>query len=244
MVDNKPILNWAPRFDERSRNFPIRAVLKDTVKRKNRKWRLGPILDQGREGACVGFGWTAEALATPVAVNLNKVAARVPRDPTQFALYTYNTAKKLDEWVGENYEGTSVLAGAKAMKSFGLLREYRWAFGIEDVADAVISKGPVVIGIPWYSDMYEAPLGVLTPGGEIVGGHCITVVGYRVADPRIGGEDGFLLQNSWGSSWGINGVAVIRKSDLAKLLKDNGEACVPTRRSYGRTLLDIFLKKV
>jgi hypothetical protein len=228
-----PKLDWQPRFDPRSKNFPVRATLRSSIRRRNKLWKVGPILDQGYEGACVGFGWTAEALSTPVAVRLHWMRVEVPRDPDKFARLVYRNAQRIDEWAGEDYEGTSVLAGAKAMKQFGLLREYRWAFNIEQVADAVLSKGPVVIGIPWYEGMYEAPNGVLRRSGALVGGHCLLVVGYHVADPELGGEDGFVLQNSWGASWGKNGLAKIKKSELAELLADDGEACVPVSRSYG-----------
>lgn len=230
---NLPILDWQPRHDPRSKNFPISAAVRTSVRRRNKLWKVGPILDQAAEGACVGFGWTAEALAAPVPVRLHWMKTDIPRDPTQFARLVYRTAQHNDEWEGEDYEGTSVLAGAKAMKNFGLLREYRWAFNIEQVADAVLQSGPVVIGVPWYNGMYDAPNGILTPSGPLVGGHCLLVVGYRLADPELGGEDGFVLQNSWGTSWGKNGLAKIKKSDLAALLKDDGEACVPVVRSYG-----------
>lgn len=227
------VLDWVPRFDPRSRDFPIRAVVRESVRRRNKQWRVGPILDQGSEGACVGFGWAAEAFATPTTVNLQRVTADVPREPEAFARELYRHAKRIDEWEGENYDGTSVLAGAKVMSSLKLLREYRWAFSLGDVIDAVLAKGPVVLGVPWRSGMYEAEGGVLRLSGEIVGGHCLLAVGYRLADPRLGGEDGLVLQNSWGRGWGDDGLAVISLRD-AELLLAEGEACVPVKRSYGR----------
>lgn len=242
-----PKLNWVPRFDERSRAYPVRGAIARLlpIVRRNKLWRVGPILDQGTEGACVGFGWTAEALATPVVVDLNRVRADVPRDPEQFARHIYRTAQKIDEWEGENYEGTSVLAGAKAMQNVGLLREYKWAFSLDDVLYAVLRKGPVVIGVWWFESMYDAPNGILKAYGEIVGGHCLTVVGFLKAGASIKladgstltntlGQDGFILQNSWGREWGINGLAVIAERDLKWLLSEQGEACVASRRSYGR----------
>ena len=228
------IFNWKPTFDERSKDFPIRAVIKERPKRRTKKWRNGVILDQGREGACVGFGWTAEALSTPVAVDLTRAKADVPHDPTAFAQHIYHRAQELDPWEGTNYEGTSVLAGAKAMQEAGFLKEYRWAFDIEDVIDAILTTGPVVLGIYWYDSMYDAPEGILSVSGKIVGGHCITAVGYKMAKDSVTGEDTIILQNSWGYSWGTWGLAEIRVSQLADLLKNSGEACVPFRRSYGR----------
>lgn len=236
-MDNRDrVLDWAPNHDPRSRAFAIRTLITVEPVKRNKLWRVGPILDQGREGACVGFGWTAESLATPVAVDLTRVAANVPRDPTAYAQDVYRRARRIDEWAGENYEGTSVNAGAKICRENGVVVEYRWAFGVGDVVNTVLSKGPVVLGINWYSGMYEAPNGVLTPSGTIVGGHCLLAVGYTLNSPKLGGADGVILQNSWGKNWGVNGLAEIKVSELGGLLAANGEAAVATKRSYGRTL--------
>lgn len=237
MTEIKPedrVLDWVPRFDEKSKDYPIRTAIATPPKRRNKLWRIGPILDQGREGACVGFGWSAEALSTPTPVDLKRVKVPVPTNPDSFASYVYNSAKKIDEWEGEDYDGTSVLAGAKVLKNFGLLKEYRWAFKINDVIDAVLTTGPVVLGIYWYDGMYEAPDGILSVHGTIVGGHCITVVGYRTEESSKTDSESLILQNSWGKSWGTNGLAEISAVQLSALLQNDGEACVPYRRSYGR----------
>lgn len=223
--------DWKPNFDEKSREFPIRALIRTSPQPRNKLWRIGPILDQQSEGACVGFGWTADALATPIAVNLDRVRYSVPREPNQFARNLYRIAQTIDEWPGEDYEGTSVLAGAKVMKEFGLVKEYRWSFSIQDLIDTVLVKGPVVVGTVWYESMYTPKDGVLNLKGDIVGGHCYLVVGYAVNHSE---EDSVIVQNSWGSDWGSGGLATIKISDMNTLLKQDGEACIPSRRSYGR----------
>lgn len=35
---------------------------------------------------------------------------------------------------------------------------------------------------------------------------------------------------SWGKNWGDNGTAWIHWDDLSYLLKEGGEACIPTER--------------
>lgn len=201
----------------------------------NITWRTPPVpLDQGREGACVGFAWAQEALTTPVRVDLALIAANVPRNGEAFASHVYREAQRIDEWEGEDYEGTSVLAGAKIMKQMGLLREYRWANNVMDVALSLSNVGPVVLGIPWYSGMYTPHNGLLEVTGEVVGGHAILAMAYRKPGVIFPSEAAFGLFNSWGPAWGLNGRAWIRQSSLARLLADQGEACVPTRRSYGR----------
>jgi hypothetical protein len=82
--------------------------------------------------------------------------------------------------------------------------------------------------------MYDAPEGILSVSGNIVGGHCITAVGFKLAKDSPTGEDTIVLQNSWGYSGGTWGLAEIRVSALSDLMKNAGEACVVTKRSYGR----------
>lgn len=228
--------DWVPRHDPRSRLYSLREVIPRGVPRREKLWKPGLILDQGSEGACVGFGWTAEALASPVRVDLTRLKFPHARtaDPTKFAQYVYRSAKLIDEWAGENYEGTSVLAGAKVMENVGLLKGYRWAFSLEEVTDALMLRGPVVIGIPWYDSMYETDGRVLKVDGQVVGGHCLLVIGYKPNVPEFGNGPGYWLQNSWGPLWGHQGLALINSVDLYLLLRQDGEACTPVYRSYGR----------
>ncbi len=228
-----PRLDWQPRHDPRSLDYPIRARL-GTVEERPRMWDTGTVLDQGREGACVGFGWTAELLASPRPAKVDEPAGNA------YALGIYKDAQTIDEWPGETYSGTSVLAGAKVTTARGHMGEYRWAFGIEDVRDAVIAEGPVVIGIPWHQGMYDTrPSGLVDVDGPLVGGHCILLTGFHPA-MRLRGEDWharfhvFKWRNSWGAQYGVNGSGYIRYEDLAALLSGWGEACVPVNRKQVR----------
>lgn len=220
-------LDWRSYHDPRSRDFAARDLLAITTPRTARHWSPGQVLDQGQEGACVGFSWTGEALASPIRVNFGKTPRFGVSEPNTIARDIYYLAKTLDEYQGENYEGTSVLAGAKAMVQQGFIKQYRWCFGADDVRDTVIHLGPVVLGIPWHNDMFNVDANhQIHPGGGVAGGHAILCHSY---DSGM-----FRLQNSWGAAWGQNGGAWISIQDLATLLADQGEACVPIGRSYGR----------
>lgn len=229
-----PRLDWVSMHDPQSENYPIRPKMK-SIEKIPVAYRTGPVLDQGSEGACVGFGWTAELISSPrpypgvTAVRAN-----------QYAREMYYRAQRIDEWEGESYDGTSVLAGAKVAQERDLIDEYRWCFSIDDVRDAVISEGPVVVGIPWYSEMYQTrPSGLVKVGGDLVGGHCITLTGYHPG-MRIAGEDWyaryevFRWRNSWGKDYGKNGNGTILFEDLRDLLAEWGEACVPMGRNLVR----------
>jgi hypothetical protein len=202
-------------FDERSRDYPIRALVLGLAPRSY-TWTCGVHLDQGSEGACAGFAVSQEAAARPVVV---------PGITDAVALAVYHRAQQLDEWPGENYEGTSVLGAIKAGTERGWYGEYRWAFGESDLALAVGWKGPAVLGINWYDGMMDPDSkGVLHVAGQMVGGHAILCNGYNVAKKL------YRVHNSWGSSWGINGEAFISMADMARLLSEQGEACIPLVR--------------
>ena len=69
--------------------------------------------------------------------------------------------------------------------------------------------------------------GFLNVTGPIVGGHAILVRAVSIKRQAV------LLHNSWGPGWGANGTAWLRFADLDRLLAEDGECCVPTRRARG-----------
>ncbi len=218
-------LDRIPQPDPRNAEFPITALL-DNRPLRSRSWPCAPKLDQGREGACVGFGWSHELAAQP----------HVVKDITDASAQAiYKRAQELDEWAGEQYSGTSVLAGAKAVQEKGLLTEYRWATSVDDVLRTLSVHGPVVLGVDWYDSAYTPrPSGLLDLSGRVVGGHCILARGIilsgRLRGEKALGEPVVRLRNSWSGSWGRSGDCFLRASDLERLLRAGGDACVPVRR--------------
>ena len=203
-------------FDERSRLFPIRKFLPKITKPRSYTWSCGIVLDQSATPACTGFSMAHEWAARPVVVQgvTNKTGMDI-----------YHLAQELDEWPGHNYDGSSVLGAAKAAEQLGKILEYRWAFGVDDVIATIGYHGPVVLGVNWYRGMMNPDAkGILPVIGEVVGGHAILCNGYNVTSKL------FRLHNSWGSSWGIKGECFVTAKDMARLLSEDGEACVPVRR--------------
>lgn len=214
-------LGRKPQFDKRSKEFPIRALLTREQLRTPRSytWRCEKTLDQGPDGACVGFGYTHELIARPKAIKKLDYEA---------AMSIYHTAQTLDPWPGENYSGTSMLAGIKAVQQLypTLITEYRWCFDFKDLVVTLGYKGPVVMGINWYTGMFtpDRKTGILSVTGSKAGGHCILAMGVDVKKKLI------KIHNSWGPKWGINGEAYFTFADMKRIMAERAEFCVPVRR--------------
>jgi C1A family cysteine protease len=218
----KHVLDWNPRFDERSKRYAAKKKSARRADRVYKRWTPPSIvLDQGKEGACVGFGATAAIMSSP--------GSHVLKNPTQFASGLYKFAKFIDQWEGERYVGTSVLAGLKSLQRLGFIKEYRWCFKTADVIDALLTTGPVVVGIPWYESMYETKAnGLVEVGGAEVGGHCLLLYGYNPAKVLRGDgvQEVVYWRNSWGPDYGVNGTGYVPLKTLDALLR-RAEAAVP-----------------
>lgn len=221
-----PRLGRLPQFDERSRAYPVRAALAPAQQAAPRgyTWRCTTTLDQGSEGSCVGHAWAHELLARPAE------ATGVDHPYARERLYW--AAQQLDEWEGgaypgatPQYEGTSVLAGAKVVSGLGAMAEYRWAFGLSDLVLAVGYKGPAVLGVNWYEGMFRPDgAGYVWPSGAVAGGHAILCRGVSVSRRT------FTLRNSWGPGWGNGGDCLVTWDTMERLLGEGGEACIPVGR--------------
>ena len=202
-------LDRLEQFDERSRNFSVRKTV-EGKKPRSYTWRCRANLDQGREGACVGFGVAHEIIARP---------AEVKGITNHSARLIYKAAQKIDPWPGESYEGTSVLAGIKVAQRLGYFDSYRWAFRFKDLVLGVGYNGPAVIGVSWWTGMHTPDSdGFIHVTGSKQGGHCVLVNSVNVRLKR------FTIHNSWGKSWGVNGTCYISFDDMEKLMGERGEA--------------------
>jgi hypothetical protein len=210
---NDPRLGRIPQPDPRNANYPSRALIRRALPITRRTWRLDVRLDQGQTPTCVGHAWTHDHAAAPGTHKVDE----------GFALNWYRLAQLNDEWPGVDYEGSSTIGGAKAGVKQGFFQQYVWCFSPQDVADTVLSLGPVVMGTSWWTGFFEPTDGLLRPTGQIEGGHEWLIRGVDLRTER------FKMSNSWSRSWGDNGDAEIEFDTVGMLLADDGDACHPVR---------------
>lgn len=117
-------------------------------------------------------------------------------DP-EYAFCPGNTeVNKVYDIAEEAFEKTEVLESAAKNKidSFAKLRNP------SDIKYALMNYGPVLAAITWYSDN-KVVNGVIKKGEQKSGGHGIMLYGWN--------EQGWLMQNSWGKTWGKGGCAIL-----------------------------------
>lgn len=203
-------------------------------------WSVDEWLDQGADGACVGFAFAHDLVARPV---------NVLGITNNYAKELYFEFQRNDYWAGGAYpgaspfyEGTSVLAGAKVLKSMGYLDGYYWGLTTIECAMTLAYWGPFIAGVNWHSYMFDPdPDGFLRPLGYIAGGHAILVHAVKIVykagtmwkartwNDVDWDKSYFTIWNSWGESWGQHGTAKITFRDFDFLLQSDGEACFPDR---------------
>jgi hypothetical protein len=215
--------------------YPLRAIMPRMVDRVERVLSMPsayrPKYDQGEEGACTGFSAS--------------IQSSIRNHRYYDAFWLYNEAKKIDDWPGEDYEGSSVRAALEVLLNVGHRRvfrgrsldpnptegihAFRWAKTVDEVRTAISEGEPVVLGIDWPYDYYD-PILIgrewwLPPiDGRIAGGHAICCNG--ASDRR----QAVKLVNSWGSSYPLVWLPYDDLQRLIDGLEYPGEAAVVTDR--------------
>ncbi len=205
------------RSKDREHLLPHRSLLWGST---YRFWSSYGVLDQDGTSQCVAYSGFKYLTTGPV---LNRRPAQTPEQ-------IYRECLQVDEWPGEDFDGgTSVRALFKVFQTLGYVDEYQWAFDVETVVAHIISKGPVVMGTNWYTNMFmpHNKTGYLDINGNLDGGHAYLLCGAdknrHNPDKTIGAVR---MINSWGYGWGQRGRAWITFHDLDRLIKEDGEACV------------------
>jgi hypothetical protein len=218
MPDRDRTLDWRPNPDPRSMLFLVSSMDCYAGSRAytNIMRRNAVFLDQGREGACTGFGFEHVRALSPYPQQTSHEQARE----------MYLSAQLFDEWEGEAYEGSSVNGVMKAGREAGKIKSWRWCTTLGELDHALSYHGAVEGGTWWWTGMFEPDAsGLLHTTGYREGGHAYAVAGKRV----LNGAKQYRIENSWGVDWGDNGGAWISEFDMQQLLSDDGEFACPVK---------------
>jgi hypothetical protein len=202
--------------DPRNRNYPVRgAVFDPAAPLRPRMWRRGNPYDQGMTPHCVAFTGKGMFNTKPFS------SAYSYWKRSRFSTQTfYDGAQANDEWPGIDYDGTSARGLLIFLRSIGLIKEYRWCFGTDDILRTLSNWGPVSMGTWWKSDMFnpDPKTGLISYSGSNNGGHQWQLIGI---DPK---KEEVTAMNSWGKGWGLKGKFKIKFDVLDKIVEDDADA--------------------
>lgn len=180
-----------------------------------------PILDQGDVGSCTGNAMTG-ALGTGLLYAA--LPAGITLDEAE-ALKLYCAAENID---GDgpyppNDNGSTGPSVARAAQDGGLISGFTHYADLDSALQALMD-GPVILGVNWYSS-FDIPAAdgtvSITADAYVRGGHEVVARIIDATAQVIG------LDNSWGTSYGIEGSFRMSFATLERLLSENGDCTAP-----------------
>ena len=190
-----------------------------------------PVYDQGQLGSCTGNGIAA-------ALQFERMKQKLTPNFIPSRLFIYYNERVMEHTVNSD-SGAAIRDGIKSVAKQGDCPETEWPYDItkftqkppsqcyhdalkykavqyqrlvqsvNQMKGCLASGYPFIFGFTVY-DSFEsqqvAQNGVVPmPGSteQVLGGHCVVAVGYDDSQQR------FIVRNSWGTGWGIQGYCTM-----------------------------------
>ena len=174
-----------------------------------------PIRDQGSQGACAAMAGAAmkewqekkdvgiTEYMSPQFIYNNR------EDPNIEGMYMrdlMNILRKLGDCQESDYPYGSM--GKIPEKAYTdalnfIIKNFASVETIDELKTALYTNGPCIIAVPVYN--FTERMWKQRSGENLLGGHALAIAGYN--------EDGFIIRNSWGKTWGQNGYCIFPYED-------------------------------
>lgn len=157
---------------------------------------LSSVKDQGNDPICAAIciadilGWQEKVIGGKGSPNVFSIF-NLREDKSQQGLIPRDTLKQIKK---QGVDGFTIESYARISDP-------------ESAKAAILMNGPVMIG----TEVYNYDSMFWKGGGKLLGGHAVLLTGWD--------KKGFIVRNSWGSSWGDGGYTHFPFSDWIYILE-------------------------
>ena len=167
---------------------------------------LPSVIDQGNKPICVPCSLSAYINWV---INTDTGENKVDNEVNLQEIFDSSSVKSSEGMTFKDglkflkHEGVSTKEGVETIDRYAAIGS------MICLKQALILNGPCVGALPVYDsrviEFWDSAY------GDYEGGHAVAIVGYN--------EDGFIIRNSWGRSYGDNGYSIIPYDDFNKFME-------------------------
>lgn len=184
--------------------FSVAANVANVPSRYSYKRFLPKVIDQGQDPICVPCSASAY-------LNWKENLKTGSKKDNKVALYElYNSKNTQEEGMTFKeafsylrHHGVSSKVGNMKIGHYAMVRSFLM------LRNALVANGPCFAALPVYN--FNREFWNKMPGDSLQGYHAVSIVGYD--------KDGFIIRNSWGTSFADKGYTHISNEDVNKMLE-------------------------
>lgn len=166
---------------------------------------MSPVLNQGSESTCVPCSISAHLNWNH---NITAKTNKVDNGVNIKEIYNVRADKKAEGMTIKEALHYIYKHGVNSKAGLMKIRKYAMVKSDYMLKQAILMNGPCLAALKVYNFNFEF---WNKNDGEYQGGHCISIIGWN--------KNGFIIRNSWGSSWGNKGYTLIPYEDFSEMIE-------------------------